>query len=80
VAESKNVGERLARVETRLKAVEDDIKEGRKDNEAIMSKLNKIDKEFSRYRGFVGGILLMATAIGTFIKLFGGSIADFFSK
>lgn len=80
MAGTENVGERLARVETRLKAIEDDITDDASDIAAVMSKLEKIDKELSRYRGFVGGILLVVTALVTFVKMFGEQIGSFFSK
>jgi len=48
--------------------------------ESLDAKLDKIDNELSRYRGFVGGILLVATAVVTFFKLFWGDIVNFASK
>ncbi len=80
MAEPKNVGERVARLEERLKAHEDDSEDRDVLLKEMVSKLDKIDKELSRYRGFVGGILLVVTAIVTFIKLFGEQIGNFFSK
>ena len=80
MAEQKGVGERVARLEERLKAHEDDSEDRDIVLKEMVSKLDKIDKELSRYRGFVGGILLVVTAIVTFIKLFGEQIGAFFSK
>ena len=79
MAEPKNVGERIATVEARLEAYEDDIKEIDADLKKVVSKLDKIDKELSRYRGFVGGVLLVVTAIVTFLKFFGSGIVNFFN-
>jgi uncharacterized membrane protein YjjP (DUF1212 family) len=61
------VHERLARIEERLKQLDD-----------VATQMDEVQRELSRYRGMLGGILLAATAIGAFIKLFGGSIADVF--
>lgn len=74
---AKTTTERLATIEERLEHIEDDIASEDKDLQAVMSKLEKIDKELSRYRGFVGGILLMVTAIVTFVKMFGEQISSF---
>ena len=73
-------GERIARLEARLEAYEDAEESRDEDRKTILSKLEKIDNEFSRYRGFVGGILLIVTAIVTFVKMFGEQIGDFLSK
>ena len=57
--------ERLVRVEVALNAhvEQEDAQMGE-----VVSKLDTIELELSRYRGFVGGILLMVTAIVTFFK------------
>lgn len=73
-------GERIARLEERIQAYEDAEESRDEDRKTILSKLEKIDNEFSRYRGFVGGILLIVTAIVTFVKMFGEQIGDFLSK
>ena len=46
----------------------------------VLAKLDALEDELSRYRGIVGGILLMVTAIVTFVKLFGTGILEYFSK
>ena len=76
----EKIGERVAALE----AAFDERKEiaDKRDNDyaKVLLKLDKIDRELSRYRGFVGGILLVVTAVVTFLKLFGDAIMNYFSK
>ena len=75
-----SVEERIARIETQIQA-HGKLDELRfKQMDGLDKKLDKIDNELSRYRGFVGGILLVVTSVVTFFKFFGGDIAKFFSK
>lgn len=74
-------------IETRVAIIEAAVRaQGKEDEkrfeqmESLDKKLDKIDNELSRYRGFVGGILLIATALVTFFKLFSENIIGFFSK
>ena len=67
--------ERLARVEQKL---DSHIEDEEEIMERVVKKLDRIELELSRYRGFVGGILLMVTAVVTFFKIFGKDLADFF--
>lgn len=70
--------ERVARIEQQL---EDHVVRDAQRSEAIASideKLDHMDREFSRYRGFVGGILLVVTAILSFFKFFWQDIMRFF--
>jgi len=74
-------------VDARLAVIEEQVKaHGKLDDkrfkqmESLDAKLDKIDNELSRYRGFVGGILLIVTALVTFFKIFGSGITDYFSK
>ena len=80
MAETESVRERVARLEERLEAHEDDNEEKDALLKEVVSKLDKIDKELSRYRGFVGGILLVVTAVVTFAKFFGESVVGLFDK
>ncbi len=80
MAEPKNVGERLARAELQIERIEEDIDAEAKDIAAVIAKLDKIDQELSRYRGIVGGILFVATALVTFFKMFSQDIVHFFQK
>jgi hypothetical protein len=67
---------RITKVEVQLKHLDDDAKLRFQQIEQINAKLDKIDAEFSRYRGSVGGILLVVTAVVTFFKLFWGDIME----
>lgn len=40
------------------------------DIEKLEDKVDNLEREISRYRGIVGGILFVVTAIGTFLKFF----------
>ena len=53
----------------RLEVEEDKIK-------ALDPKVSAIDKDLTKYRGMVGGILLVITAVVTFVKLSWGFITD----
>jgi hypothetical protein len=75
----KEVYERITRLE---QLVEDHIKldEKRAERlEGIEDKFDTLNMELSRYRGTVGGVLLVITAVAAAIKMFGGSIAEFFT-
>lgn len=76
----KEIYERLTKIETDLEHFEKQD-ENRDDLLAdISSKLDALQIELSRYRGTVGGILLVVTAIVTAFKLFGDSIVTWFNK
>lgn len=55
--------------EDRLSDIEDKIDE-------LDAKVSAIDKDLTKYRGMVGGVLLVITAIITFVKLSWGFISD----
>ena len=67
--------ERVARIEQQLKdsKTQEDVR-------AINEKLDRIDRELSRYRGFVGGILLVVTAVVSFFKFFWEDLVRLFHK
>jgi len=74
------LNERVAKIEQRL----DDrfkIDERRtKQIDTIDAKLDQLTIELARYRGVVGAILLISTALVTFLKLFGASVLAYFDK
>jgi hypothetical protein len=76
----KEIYERLTRIETDLGHI--DKAEAERDEKLaeIDSKLDTLSLELSRYRGTVGGVLLVVTALVTFFKLFGTSILEYFQK
>ena len=75
----KEVYERLTRLETIIQdhAQRDAERSARIDE--IDAKQDAIIQELARYRGTVGGVLLVVTALVTAFKLFGGYILGRFS-
>lgn len=63
--------ERLAVVEQKL---DDHIEDEEEKLGRVIEKLDRIELEFSRYRGIVGGLLIAVTAIVAAIKLYGGAM------
>ena len=57
-------GERLAVLESRIERVE-------QSQNAIMEKLEKIDKQLTSYHGFLGGVVFLVTGIGVGWNLLG---------
>ena len=70
--------ERLAVVEQKVDSVEQHIKDDKHAHEAIEEKLDRIERELSRYRGFIGGILFVVTAVVTFLRLYLKDLINFF--
>ena len=60
--------ERVARVEQKLEQLDD-----------IEDKLDTIERDLVRYRGLIGGVLLVVTAVGTLLKLAWGYIESHWS-
>lgn len=46
----------------------------------VNAKLDRLELELARYRGLVGGVLLVVTAVVTFTKFFWGDITRFFGR
>jgi len=81
VAETdKEIYERLTRIETDLEHFEKQDEHRDAQLGEISEKLDALQIELSRYRGTVGGILLVVTAVVTALKLFGGTILAYFNK
>jgi len=78
--ESKEIYERLTRIEADLEHVEESQKARDEQLASIDGRLDALQIELSRYRGTIGGILLVVTAIVTALKLFGGTILEYFNK
>lgn len=67
----------------RIKAIEVDLEHLEAAGESrsieihsINEKLDTLNNELARYRGFVGGILLVSTAVVGFLKLFGENVVS----
>lgn len=54
--------ERLAILETKLESLEET-------NGKILTSLNTMQSDFTRFKGFAGGVLFVASAIGAFIGI-----------
>jgi hypothetical protein len=52
--------ERLAILETKLEQVEES-------NEKILARLEQMQSDLTRFKGFAGGMLFVASAIGAFL-------------
>jgi hypothetical protein len=69
------IHERMARIEVQLKSHIDDEEEHMR---SMDRKLDRIELELSRYRGFIGGIMFVATAVVAFFKFFWQDMVNFF--
>lgn len=67
--------ERMARIEVKLSSHISDEEEQMR---SVDRKLDRIELELSRYRGFVGGIMFIATALVAFFKFFWEDLLKFF--
>ena len=52
--------ERMAILETKLEAVE-------QINEKILARMEEMHSDLTRFKGFAGGVLFLASAIGAFL-------------
>ncbi len=62
--------ERVARIEAEVDHIDAVVSERHGRMQRIEDKLDAMEKDLERYRGTVGAILLVLTAITTFFKLF----------
>jgi uncharacterized coiled-coil protein SlyX len=69
--------ERVARIESEVDHIDKVVTERKSDINRIESKLDSMEKDLERYRGTVGAILLVLTAVTTFFKLFWHDIQKF---
>lgn len=75
--------ERIARLETKMDAVEYTYREAKTDVQKIEDNLETLMRKIERYESKLGGVFLAATALIAFIKLVGETgwkwLVDFFS-
>jgi len=75
--------ERIARLETKMDAVEYTYREAKTDVQKIEDNLETLMRKIDRYESKLGGVFLAATALIAFIKLVGETgwkwLVDFFS-
>jgi hypothetical protein len=70
--------ERVARIESEVEHIDKIVSERHGHLQRIEDKLDAVEKDLDRYRGTVGAILLVATAVTTFFKLFWQDLNRFF--
>lgn len=69
--------ERVARIEQQVEHIDKIANQRAAQNERIEAKIDSMEKDLERYRGMVGAVLLVVTAIGTFVKLFWQDLLKF---
>ena len=69
------IHERLTRVEVILAG---HVEREEEQMEKVLEKLDTLEDELSRYRGVIGGVFVVTTALVTFFKLFGAGILEYF--
>lgn len=62
--------ERVARMETEIAHIDKLVTARAGKLDAIEGKIDNMERDLERYRGMVGAILLISTAVVTFFKLF----------
>lgn len=76
--EDVRLHERVARIEIEVEHIDKIVSQRHGDMRRIEGKLDALEKDLERYRGTVGAILLVFTAITTFAKLFWHDIVKVF--
>lgn len=74
------IRDRLSKVEQRVEDYVSSADMRVRQMERIEDKLDLLEKDLSRYRGLVGGVLLAVTAIVSFFKFFWDDITNYFGK
>lgn len=69
--------ERVTRIEAEVTHIDRVVTERKDDIQRIENKLDSMEKDLERYRGTVGAILLVLTAVTTFFKLFWHDVSKF---
>ena len=70
--------ERVARIEIEVEHIDKIVSQRHGHMQRIEDKIGAVEKDLERYRGTVGAILLVATAVTTFFKLFWQDLSKFF--
>jgi len=78
--DEKEILQRVARLEQRVDDRKEIDKKRESQMESINSKLDRMELDLARYRGLVGGVLLVVTAIVSFAKFFWEDTIKFFGK
>lgn len=70
--------ERVAKIEAKVEHIDQIASERKGRMQRIEDKLDAMEKDLERYRGTVGAILLVLTAVTTFLKLFWNDLTKMF--
>lgn len=76
--DEKEILERVAKIEQRIDDHAAADERRFREIGQINEKLDKLQIDLARYRGLVGGVLLVVTAIVSFFKMFWADITGFF--
>lgn len=80
MSQETDLYERVARIEQQLADHLENAKQRTKAISIIDDKLDTLEKDLARYRGLVGGVLLVVTAVVAFFKFFWQDILRLFSR
>ena len=78
MSEDVHLHERVARIELAIEHIDDRQQERIDQIDRLEAKLDALDRDLQRYRGLVGGILLVVTAVATALKFFGEYVTGMF--
>lgn len=78
--DEKEILQRVAKIEQQIEdhAAADDRRFSQM--ATIDAKLDRLELDLARYRGLVGGVLLVVTALISFVKFFWADTLKFFGK
>lgn len=76
----RDILQRVARLEQRAESQKEVDKKRDVQVASIITKLDTMELNLARYRGLVGGVLLVVTAVVTFIKFVWSDLLNFFGK
>lgn len=64
------INERLAVVETEMTGMKEDAAERKEIQEEMLDQLKQLNYTINRYQGFIGGVVFVVMALGTFLYKF----------
>lgn len=71
------MAERVARLETMADQGSSDRREIKESIDGLKECIAEMTHEFSRYKGFIGGVVMVAGLLATFLSFVGGYLYDF---
>lgn len=76
--EMRELAERVARLETMADQGNSDRRDIKESIEELKDCISEMTTEFSRYKGFLGGVVMVVGMVCTFLSFIGGYLYDFF--